>query len=185
MTTRLDIVPGSLSAVAGKANMTLAESFLNVDALILVDTSASMDSNDAAGGKKRYTVAVEELKRLQTSLPGKIGVVSFSDHAVFCPGGVPQFLCNGTNLAGALRYIKAADDLGIKFIVISDGAPDEPEEAIAVAKKFKTKIDVVYVGPEKGSGSKFLAELAAATGGQSVTADLAKDLNQKVQLLLA
>lgn len=179
------IVPGSLSAVSGKANMSLAESFLNVDALVVVDTSGSMANNDAAGGKTRYAAAVEELTRLQATLPGKIGVISFSDYPVFCPGGVPQNLGDGTNLSGALKYVKPADGLGIKFVLISDGLPDEPQDAIITARKFKTKIDVVYVGPEKGSGSEFLAELAAATGGKSVAADLAKDLNNKVQLLLA
>lgn len=178
------LVPGSLGAIAKQNNQSLAETFLSVDALVLVDTSGSMDSHDAAGGRQRYAVACDELKHLQATLPGKIGVVAFSDTAVFCPGGIPTFLCAGTNLAGALRFVQAADDTGIRFIVISDGSPDSPSEALEVARKFKSKIDVIYVGPEAGPGSKFLAELAAAAGGQAVTADRVKDLSANVQLLL-
>jgi hypothetical protein len=165
--------------------MSLAESFLNVDALILVDTSASMHAHDAAGGVERYEAACSELKRLQASLPGKIGVVSWSDYAKFCPGGVPEFMSGSTNLVGALKFVQAADNLGIKFIVISDGEPDHESDALALARKFKTQINVVYIGPEKGSGSLFLGRLAEASGGKYMSADLAKDLNVKVQLLLA
>lgn len=179
------IVPGSLAAVSGKENMSLAESFLNVDALILVDTSASMHATDAAGGVERYRAACDELKRLQATLPGKIGVVSFSDYAKFCPGGVPEFISGSTNLVGGLKFIQAADTLGIKFIVISDGEPDSEQAAIDLARKFKTQIDVVYIGPERGGGSLFLGRLAEASGGKYMAADLAKDLNAKVQLLLA
>lgn len=178
------IVPGSLSAIAQQTNTSLAETFLSVDALVIVDTSGSMDSHDAAGGHQRYAVACEELKRLQATLPGKIGVIAFSDTAVFCPGGIPTFLMGGTDLAGALRFVQAADDTGIRFIVISDGSPDSSSEALEVARKFKSQIDVIYVGPEGGPGSKFLAELAAAAGGQAVTADRVKNLANNVQLLL-
>lgn len=178
------IVPGSLSAIAQKTNLSLAETFLSVDAIVIVDTSGSMDSHDAAGGRRRYAVACDELQRLQATLPGKIGVISFSDTAIFCPGGLPTFLGSGTNLAGALKFVKAADDTGIRFIVISDGSPDDPDEALRQARKFKSKIDVIYVGPEGGPGSKFLAELAAAAGGQAVTADRVANLADNVQQLL-
>jgi hypothetical protein len=179
------IVPGSLAAISGKANMSLAESFLNVDALIVVDTSASMHTKDAAGGEERYFAACRELERLQATLPGKIGVISFSDYAKFCPGGVPEFISTSTNLVGALKFIQTADNLGIKFVVISDGEPDDEQAALDLARKFKTKLDVVYIGREGGGGRLFLGRLAEASGGKYMAADLAKDLNQKVQLLLA
>lgn len=178
------LVPGSLGAISKQNNQSLAETFLSVDALVIVDTSGSMDSRDARGGRERYAVACEELQQLQASLPGKIGVVAFSDTAIFCPGGVPTFLGAGTDLAAALRFVHAADGLDIRFFVISDGYPDSEHEALAEARKFKTRIDVVYVGPEGGPGSDFLAKLAAATGGESVTADRVSNLAQNVQLLL-
>lgn len=179
------IVPGSLSAVAKQTNQSLAETFLSVDALVVVDTSGSMDIRDARGGRQRYAVAVDELKQLQATLPGKIGVIAFSDTTVFCPGGVPTHLRGGTDLAGALRFITPADDTGIRFIVISDGQPDSASDALQIARKFKSKIDVIFVGPEGGHGAQFLADLAAASGGQAITADRVQDLAQNVQVLLA
>jgi hypothetical protein len=178
------LVPGSLGAVAKQNNMSIAESFLSVDALVVVDTSGSMGAMDAPGGQERYQAACSELRNLQATLPGKIGVISFSDSPVFCPGGVPHFLGAGTNLASALRFVHAADGLDIRFIVVSDGAPDSPEDALKAARQFKSKIDVIYVGPENGHGARFLAQLAAATGGQQVTADRVANLSTTVQHLL-
>lgn len=51
MTKNTAIIPGSLSAISQQSNKPLAETFLNVDLLILVDMSGSMESHDAPGGK--------------------------------------------------------------------------------------------------------------------------------------
>ena len=178
------IVPGSLGAVAKQNNMSVAESFLNVDALVIVDCSGSMDITDARGNQSRFDVACQELNHLQATLPGKIGVIAFSSTVVFCPNGVPHALGGGTDLAAALKFVHVADDLGIRLFVISDGEPDDRGEAMKEARRFKSRIDVIYVGPEGGAGAAFLAQLVAATGGQQVTADRVNGLSNKVQLLL-
>jgi len=187
MNQQTAIVKGSLSAVAKSGNMSLAETFLNCDALILVDVSGSMSSDDARDGKSRYVVALEELASLQSTMPGKLAIVSFSDKAEFCPGGVPVFVGGGTGLANALRFAQVADVGGIRFVVISDGAPDDGEAALRVAFSYKGRIDTIYVGPElDSSGKVFLQKLAAAHKGQAVTADRASMLAEKTtQLLLA
>ncbi|HOR01504.1 MAG TPA: VWA domain-containing protein [Anaerolineae bacterium] len=102
------IVPGSLSAIAAREGQSLAETFLNADAVILVDTSGSMMSGDSRGGRSRYNVALEELAHLQAHMPGKLAVIAFSDSTVFAPGGQPPLLGSGTNLAGALRFAKCS-----------------------------------------------------------------------------
>ena len=72
-----------------------------------------------------------------------------------------------------------------RVIVISDGEPNEPDKALQVASKFKNRIDVVSVGPEdRPAGRDFLKQLAAASGGQVVTADKAAQLSGAVQRLL-
>ncbi len=162
------IVPGSLAAVAKRENLTLAESFLSVDALILVDMSGSMASGDAPGGLSRYDAAERELRDLQAALPGKIGVVAFSTDVEFCPTGVPIRMGMGTNMAKALQFVKPADGLA-KLVLISDGEPDSESETLRVARLFKHKIDTVYIGPERDHrGRRFLEQLANATGGQSL-----------------
>lgn len=181
----MQIVPGSLSDIATQSNTSIAESFLSADVIILVDVSGSMDSKDARDNQKRYDVACQELAKLQQSLPGKIAVVAFSSNVMFCPGGVPVYEGCSTDLTKALQFVQVADGL-VKFIVISDGQPDDDKSALAVAQRFKSKIDVVYVGPEEDfmGGRKFLEKLAAASGGQFVTADCANELAEKVQTLL-
>jgi Mg-chelatase subunit ChlD len=179
------LVPGSLSAVANRDNLSLAESFLSVDVLLVVDMSGSMLSDDAPGGIARHEAATAELRRLQASMPGKIGVIAFSSHTEFCPSGIPTPMFSGTDLAGALRFIKPADGLGIRIIIISDGQPDDAGGALAVARQFKSRIDTIYIGPEYGGGQEFLRKLAAASGGKFVKSDEIGMLAQPVTLLLA
>jgi len=184
MNTRA-IVPGSLSAIAERDGMSVAESFLSADAICIVDVSGSMDDRDARGSQRRYDVACQELRQLQAEMPGRVAVVAFSDTVQFCPGGVPPFLGGSTDLAAALLFAIAADGT-VRFIVISDGRPDSPEDALRVARAMTSKIDTIFVGPEddQGGGRKFLADLAAARGGRHVVAAKAAALAEKAQSLM-
>lgn len=179
------ITVGSIADLAQKSNTSIAESFLNADVIIIVDTSGSMDARDSRGGRSRYEVALEELARLQKQLPGKIAVVNFSSTVEFVPGGVPVFLSGGTDLTRALEFVRVADGL-VQFVVISDGQPDNSVTALDTARRFKSKIDVVYVGPEDdyAGGRQFLEQLARASGGKFVTADRARELATAVGTLL-
>lgn len=181
------LVYGSLADMASRGGKSVAETFLSVDALVLVDTSMSMEMDDCPGNRKRYEVACEQLIRLQREIPGKLGVISWSSSAYFCPGGLPKAPFGSTNLANALDFVKPADGCGIRLIIISDGEPDNPEAALDLAKKFSTKIDTLYCGPELGSGADFLKRLSALTGGQAVTQSVSDldNLSKSVKGLLA
>lgn len=178
------LVVGSLAQIATQNNVSLAESFLNVDTVILVDTSGSMNECDSRGGQRRYDVALQELTRLQGDLPGRLAIISFSDLAQFAPSGVPPFLNGNTDLAQALRFARVADTGDIRFVVISDGLPDSTHLALAEAAQYRGAIDTVFVGPEGGHGAEFLARLAAASGGLHVTAARACKLAAKTEQLL-
>lgn len=179
------LVPGSVGALAQSSGRSVAEVFMAVDAVVVVDTSGSMAAHDSRGGQSRYDVACAELAKLQAAQPGKIGVISFSDSAQFCPNGVPVNGGGGTDLAGALRLAKTADVAGMRFIVVSDGEPDDEEAALAEARRFVGRIDVIYVGPETSThGRDFLARLARARGGEFVTADRAVELAAATTTLL-
>ncbi len=179
------LVRGSLSALSQRDNLSLAESFLNVDAVLIVDMSGSMAAEDAPGGKSRYEAAEAELVRLQEQNPGKLAVIAFSSDVQFCPSGVPIRFGGGTDMAQALRFVKPADGLGIKFILISDGQPDSEKETLKVARSFKSRIDTVYIGPGDGHGQDFLSKLAAESGGVSTQSKAPGLLAENVQLLLA
>lgn len=177
------IITGSLSSVAKANNQSLAETFLNADCVVLVDTSSSMLDRDL-GSKSRYDRACQELATLQNTLPGKIAVISFANDAIFCPSGVPQPPCGTTNLAGALKFAKVADVGGIRFIVISDGEPDNEREALDVVAQYVGRVDVIFVGREGGPGQKFLQRLAKSKGGQAITSENAKELAAAATYLL-
>lgn len=186
MAADMAIVPGSLSAVARRDGVSLAESFVGADAVIIVDTSGSMSTCDSRGGQSRYDVALHELAKLQAHMPGKLAVLAFSSGVMFCPGGQPPLLGGNTDLAGALRFAKVADVPGMRFVVISDGQPDDERKALAVAKTYTNRIDTVFVGPENDwqGGRAFLEKLAKASGGQHIAADRVHELADKTERLL-
>jgi Mg-chelatase subunit ChlD len=179
------IIRGSISQIAKQNGASIAETFMSADVIIIVDTSSSMGTEDSAGGRSRYDVACMELEALQNSLPGRIAVISFSDDAMFCPSGQPFNYEGGTNMKKALEFAKVADVPDMSFILISDGEAFDEAGTLRVARTYKNKIDVIYVGPEdRPYGRDFLYELAKATGGQSATMDRAKELEAGVRLLL-
>ncbi len=180
------IITGSLSAISQQNNSTLAESFLSCDTLLLADMSSSMSTNDAMGQRSRYDAAEADIIRLQEKHQGKVALVVFSNTVEFCPAGVPIRLGGGTDLGKALKFVKVADDIGIQLILISDGEPDSPSNCLQIAKTFKSKIDVVYVGSETDDygGRAFLKKLAQATGGQFVQSNQPGLLAESVEVLM-
>ena len=181
------IVKGSLKDISQQTGQSLAETFVHADAIILLDTSGSMASKDAPGGRMRHEAAEDQLRALQRSLPGKIALISFSNQVQFCPSGIPVRFDGGTDIAKALRFVKPADDCGIKFILISDGWPDDKEKTLKVARTFKSKVDCIYIGPETGydtDGRVFLEKLAALTGGQYAVSVAPAMFGEHVEKLL-
>lgn len=180
------IVPGSIAAIAQKNGASLAESFLSASTILILDCSGSMHATDAPGGKSRQETAKEQLIKLQKENAGKLVLVCFADYAVFSPGGIPVECGGSTNMAGALEYVYPADDTGTQIILMSDGGPNDPEKTLAVARKFKTSISCVYIGPEndREGGRAFLEKLARMTGGQSLKTDAPGLLANPVEKLL-
>ena len=164
-----EITYGSLGYMA-QQGQSIAESFLSVDAILLLDISASMQQTDCPNGQQRYTVACDEMRRLQRELPGKLAVIEWATGHAFVPGGVPSPPEGwSTNMAEVLRFVKAADGCEIKIILISDGEPDSEQDTLDVARTFTSKVDTIYIGPEGGRGADFLRRLADATGGRAET----------------
>lgn len=177
------IVPGSLQAIARANGADLATVFTDADVLVIIDISASMNANDARGGRSRYAVACDELTKLQAKHPGKVAVISFNSETQFCPGGLPGRPTALTDLAGALDFAHVADGCGLKVVLISDGEPDDDEAALNAARRWTDKIDTIYVGPEGEDGQLFLTKLARATGGRA-SANKVDDLANNVETLL-
>lgn len=180
----LTVVLGSLADAAAKSGGSLAESFVDAEIIDLVDCSGSMSCCDSRDNRSRYNVACQELAALQANRPGKHAIISFSSYPQFQPGGHLPNPSGTTDLTSALKFARLADLPGMQFFVISDGQPDTAHHALTEAGRFKAKISCVYVGPEGGSGQRFLEQLAKASGGQFATAAAAVELAATVELLL-
>lgn len=178
-------VKGSLQESQKNRQVTFAEAFLTVEAIVVVDISASMSTCDVAvegGLTSRWAEANNQLQRLQAKHPSKIAVVAFSDNSEFCPSGVLPPVRSSTNMLRALQFVAPADDTGIKFIVVSDGCPDDPQGTLAYAKSLKTSINTIYVGNDP-NGRVFMDQLAATTRGKSVAKGV-ELLEEQITLLL-
>ncbi len=179
------VVAGSIQQVAAQANQALAEAFLNAELACLVDTSGSMDTCDSRGGRARYSVAVEELTKLQCAHPGKVVVISFASSAGFCPGGVPtREYGGGTDVAGALEFARILDGT-VRYCLISDGCPNDAAAALRVARTFTSEISTIFVGAEDDAVAReFLRQLATQRGGTFSTAKAADLVSNRVESLL-
>ena len=179
-------VRGSLAQVAQQRGQSLAEVLLGARFVAVVDTSGSMQSPDSRGGRRRIDVAREELAQLQAERPGEIALVCFESAARWVPGGVPPEPAGGTDLAGGLRFARQVDDPETRFVVISDGYPDDQAAALAEAKRFAGALSTVYVGPEGDrEARRFLQALAQAGRGRAETAVRVTGLADAVRPLLA
>jgi Mg-chelatase subunit ChlD len=171
------------------ANVSLAESFLTCDCIVLFDVSASMESRDGKT-ETRFERGIKELKSIQETMPGKFAIVQFADRVEFMPGGVPVMGMSGsgTDLTAALKYAKIADEIpDMRFIVISDGEPNNELTAIQIAGTYTNHIDTIFIGCEDqyGDGGKdFLNRLARYSGGKAVMT-AAENIGETVTLLLA
>lgn len=158
------IVPGSIAAMAQANGGRIAPP----EVIIIFDHSGSTEIIDAnlLDGRRvsRYQAACEQLAIIQARLPGKIAVLAFADEVTPCPGGVPPEPTGFTNLTGALRFAREADTGAVRFIVISDGAPNNKGTALAVAGEYAGQIDTVLVGEldewERKDCTAFMEELA-------------------------
>ena len=185
MKKEYEITQGSIADLMQRDNVSLAESFLSCDCIILFDVSGSMASKDGTG-ISRFNRGIKELKDLQSSMPGKVAVVQFADHPDFLPGGVPTIPCGGTDLTAALKYIKIADEIpDLRIIIISDGEPNNELTALAEASKFNNRIDTIFIGDEtEPEGKTFLRDLASRSGGSPLTS-AAENISKDVTYLLS
>lgn len=182
MERQLQVAEGSLQDYSSKQGMSLEMAWLEVEAVILVDTSSSMYTTDVSE-QTRYDRAIEEMKKLQKSMPGKVAIIGFSSEATVATGGVPYFQAGSTNMVKALQAVHGMDGLA-KIILISDGYPDNPDTTLEEASRFKCPIETIYIGPGEDAGYLFLKKLSQATGGRASLACNAEQLMATTMLLL-
>jgi len=184
---KYEITKGSISDLMQQDDVSLAESFLSCNCVVLFDVSGSMKSEDGTGAT-RFERGLKELKEVQATMPGRFAIIQFADRVDFMPGGVPAMGVSGcgTDLTAALKYAEIADEIpDMRFIVISDGEPDNELTAMNAAARYKNRIDTIYIGTESDprGGRLFLTELANASGGSAITS-AAENIKQDIVYLL-
>ena len=157
-------VAGSLARVAQDRGIQVADVFLEVELVAVVDISGSMNNRTDSGGT-RAKLAQEHLTRLQAEYPGRIALVEFNGRPHYVPEGTLGQSSGSTNLADALKFVQPADAAGIKVVIISDGEPNKPQAALDLAAGFNRRLHTVFIGDEGAPGHKFLEDLARVSGG--------------------
>lgn len=183
-TTGLEPVRGSLLHFSQSTNKPLAKVILGVSAVVIFDSSASMGL-PADGGGTRYESAIRELNRIQAEIPGKIAVVSFGESVKLCVDGVPAAPTGGTALTEALEFCRIFDAKPMRFVLIGDGSPNNPETALATARLYRNKIDSAFIGRGGGSGESFLMDISAVSGGEFTGARQASELFPVMRRLIS
>ena len=186
MNKSIQNIQGSQLDYAQKTGITLAESFLDLEMVILLDVSGSMETKDAPGGKTRSEAAQEALTTIQGNNPGKVGLVCFADYTSYCSDGRIADCGSGTMLEKGLRELRELDDLGIKLVVVCDGEPLDKQKALNEAKKFSSPLNAIFIGPEDDlyGGRAFLQRLVDLSGGQFIQSDAPGMLQDGVERLL-
>lgn len=187
------IVKGSTTQVAQAQGMSLAQAFVSVDVMVVIDLSGSMDMQDAPSGGgiiSRRSAAREQLEKLQYDHAGRIGLIAFADRAEYLPGGNIDGVDvgGGTDMLEGLRMAMPASNAGIPLVVISDGEPNWglEEDCLALAGLMQSPLHCIYVGPEGGRGFAFLQRLARAAGdyGKARTSTTIGEFLQEIESTL-
>lgn len=166
---------GSLADAAGGVNANphkMAMALKNAELLVLVDCSGSMSTMDAGQNEdqQRHEAAQECLDILQEKFPGKIAVGAFNSesHGLVHTGILPP-PAGGTPLHLALDFFyPKVIATKMKFVLITDGEPDDENKCIQLARMHKYPIYCIYTGPISNQyrGRDFLERLAKESGGQ-------------------
>jgi len=135
--------------------------------VLLADVSGSMRS-PAWGSQRKIDVLREAVDATRRAIACTLIAFSAKAREV---ARIPEPESN-TDLVAGLRAAQTHDP-GVT-LVISDGQPDRPEEALALARTFRGAIDVLYVGPDSDAAAMaFMRRLADAAGGRVETSDIA------------
>ena len=134
--------------------------------MLLVDASGSMADTLATGARK-----IDELRTVVAMLneTHTVPMISFGSAVDLVRGDIPE-PSGGTPMARALDYAKASGATHV--VLVSDGDPDNPDDALAAAKRFGGTVDSFFIGQDFDRGAGFLRRLAEMTGGTTNLTDL-------------
>ena len=195
------ITEGSIADIARRRGDRIEAVMADAEMVVMLDISSSMskpidEADYSAWNPERYehgegytrtrfTAALEALSAIQMKYQGKVLVIAFNSVAEFLSGGLPSQPSGGTNMNLALDLAKEFDDTDMKFTIISDGEPSNPENVIQQAKTFKTPIDTIFIGNDHDQrGLDVMNRIAAASRGKALGKVDPNDLGETTIKLL-
>ena len=154
--------------------------------IILLDVSGSMGETIELAGRKI------DLLRQALNRPLLNNEVAIAFHSVpqqiRCLQDIPE-PCGGTALhtaiAQSIHYHPS------KTLVISDGKPDDPKQALSIAGELSGIINTLYIGSDRDKDAiAFMRQLARIGCGRAQVCDISNPQNQlllsgRIQNLLA
>lgn len=160
-----------------RLNKSLAKGSLNdlvrdrmrAKSMLLVDVSGSMGDTIASGARKIDALR-DVVATLRETHPVPIAAFGLNAKpAVAFVEKIPD-PSGMTPLAEGIDFSKQARATHI--IVVTDGQPDDQDEALEAARRFGGVVDVFFIGDENGHGAAFCRELASVSGGAVNITDL-------------
>lgn len=154
--------------------------------IILLDTSGSMAETIESGGRK-IDVLRQALNRPLFQNEVALAFHSIS-HQLKSLQDIPE-PAGGTALHFALSQASSYNPKAT--LVISDGQPDDPEQALAEAGKLSGIINTLYIGSDRDKQAiAFMRQLARIGCGRAANCDISNPQNQlllsgRIQNLLA
>lgn len=131
--------------------------------LFVLDVSGSMD--DKVGEKRKINHLRDVMATYQDAkiLCFSSNIKKASDtQSIPDPGG-------STNLGGAFKHIHQnlmKIDAPERLVLVSDGEPDDEQDALEQAKNLSLPVDIIFIGEKESRGNRFMHKLSSVTGGQ-------------------
>lgn len=146
--------------------------------IILIDVSGSM-AETIESHKRKIDLLREALDR-----PLFEHEVAVAFHSVvlrlYSLQDIPE-PCGGTALHAAIA--QSIPYLPARTLVISDGKPDDPKQALCLAEKLSGIINTLYIGLEQDTEARaFMRQLARIGCGRAQVCDITNPQNQSLLL---
>jgi hypothetical protein len=129
--------------------------------IFLLDVSGSMDWD--VNGRRKIDHLRSVLQEYRENRK-----ICFNSSII--EGEIPEPY-GGTDMASAFRYLRSREYKVEQLVLVSDGDPDDPQDAIAQALQLHIPVNIVYIGQRGSTGEKFMQKLSAVTHGNVFTAE--------------
>jgi len=164
-----NLAEGSVFDTSNSQGVKPEDVLANCDVIVMLDISGSMDAFVYGANKNRWEAAVDQLRLIQRTFPGRVALIQFGGMVTgFRFNGIPDRPTGSTPMHEAMAIAHDFDNQGKQFYLISDGQPDRVEIVHQWAKAFVSPINTIFIGDDNDiSGIRLLGEVSRFSGGEA------------------